>query len=628
MNNLISKNKKRKSLRYNEYYDFQDKLDELFKASKENKVFRNLYELIIDENNIKLAYRTIKANKGSKTKGVNGHTIADIEKLTNGDYVSYIRQRLEKYNPHKVRRVYIPKANGKMRPLGIPTIEDRIIQQCIKQVLEPVCEAKFYNHSYGFRPNRSTHHAIARCYHLINQNQLTYVVDVDIKSFFDNVDHGKLLKQMWHLGIQDKRVISIISKMLNAEVQNEKSTGKGTPQGGILSPLLSNIVLNELDWWVSNQWENVKLKHDYSRYRVRRGKNTLDLANKYTAQRKTKLKEMFIVRYADDFKIFCRNYNDAVKIRVAVEDWLKTRLNLEVSEDKTKIINLKKNYSEFLGIKLKARMKNKKWRVKSHIKDAKIVEIKKTLREQIKVIQKSPTVNTTSQYNAILLGLHNYFGVATHSYNDFAEINFSLLKCLHNRLKKKGKRSKYKKKNDSLTIYHTETFNKLYKHHKGKKYYIAKNVLFPISGIKMSPPMNFMQEITPYTKEGRMMIHDNLKVVSPKEIQYLLRNPIKDSIELNDNRISLYVAQKGLDAVTDEHLVLGEFDTHHKKPVHQGGKDNYKNLTLLNKDTHILVHATKEETIIKYLSKLNLDNKQLSKLNKLRKLVGNNEIKL
>src|SRR5699024_4577829 len=103
-------------------------------------------------------------------------------------------------NPMKIKYKEIPKLNGGKRQLGIPTIEDRLIQQCIKQILEPICEAKFHNHSYGFRPNRSTHHAIARCNILINKSKLHYVADIDIKGFFDNVSHAKLIKQMWTMG--------------------------------------------------------------------------------------------------------------------------------------------------------------------------------------------------------------------------------------------------------------------------------------------------------------------------------------------------------------------------------------------------------------------------------------------
>lgn len=180
----IEKVKKKKLLRNNEYYDIQMTFDNLYERSKQSKIFKNLYDLIINRNNILLAYRNIKRNKGSKTKGVNNTTIIDIAEQDINILVEYVRNRLKFYQPHKVRRVEIPKSNGKTRPLGIPTMEDRIVQQCIKQVLEPICEAKFHKHSHGFRPNRSTEHAIARSMVLMNINKLRYVVDIDIKGFF------------------------------------------------------------------------------------------------------------------------------------------------------------------------------------------------------------------------------------------------------------------------------------------------------------------------------------------------------------------------------------------------------------------------------------------------------------
>ena len=133
----------------------------MYKRSLNSAKFNKLYDKIEGEENILLAYRNIKANTGSKTKGTDGKTIHDIAVMTNEHVIAMVRGRLGKYLPQSVRRVEIPKPNGKLRPLGIPTISDRLIQQCILQILEPICEAKFHNHSFGFRPNRSTEHAKA-----------------------------------------------------------------------------------------------------------------------------------------------------------------------------------------------------------------------------------------------------------------------------------------------------------------------------------------------------------------------------------------------------------------------------------------------------------------------------------
>ena len=170
--------------------------------------------IISSEENIGLAYRNIKSNKGSKTAGADGKTIDNMKNWSSKNLVAHIQKSFEWYTPGKVRRVEIPKGDGRMRPLGIPNIKDRLVQQCILQVLEPICEAKFHERSNGFRPNRSAENAIAQAMTMIQQRGLYYVVDIDIHGFFDNVSHGKLLKQMWALGIQDKKLISIISAIM------------------------------------------------------------------------------------------------------------------------------------------------------------------------------------------------------------------------------------------------------------------------------------------------------------------------------------------------------------------------------------------------------------------------------
>ena len=224
---------KRQKARNAEYYDMQKTQDMLYKQSLNRQNFYHLMDIIISDENIQLAYRNIKKNSGSNTAGTDKKTIKDLEKLTVEQIITLVRNKLRWYKPQAVKRVEIPKSNGKMRPLGIPTITDRLIQQCFLQILEPICEAKFHDRSYGFRPLRSANNAMAAYYKLIQLSNLHYVVDVDIKGFFDNISHGKLLKQLWYIGIRDKRVISIISAMLKAEVAGIGFPPKGTPQGSL-----------------------------------------------------------------------------------------------------------------------------------------------------------------------------------------------------------------------------------------------------------------------------------------------------------------------------------------------------------------------------------------------------------
>jgi group II intron reverse transcriptase/maturase len=338
-----------KNLRHAEYYDMPELFDGLYARSKAGNCFANLMDLILTEENIKLAYRNIKRNSGSTTPGVDKLTMKHIEKLTSEHVISKVRHKLAWYNPKPVKRVEIPKPNGKMRPLGIPSIWDRLVQQCILQILDPICEAKFHNRSNGFRPNRSAEHAIAQAMRMIQIQHLHYVVDIDIKGFFDNVNHAKLIRQIWDMGIRDRKLICIIKQMLKAPIVlpdgQKEYPDKGTPQGGILSPLLSNIVLNELDWWISSQWEDIPTRDVIKEGTAANG--TPNRSNKCRTLRRTALKEMYIVRYADDFRIFCRKRSDANKIFIAVKQWLSERLKLDISEEKSKAVNLRKNYSNF-----------------------------------------------------------------------------------------------------------------------------------------------------------------------------------------------------------------------------------------------------------------------------------------
>lgn len=615
------KPKKKARLRNAEYYDLQSTLDKLYAESKNNYCFRHLMQYVASEDNIKLAYRNIKKNKGSKTAGADGKTIEDLNKWSISNLISHIQKRLKWYQPNKIRRVEIPKDNGKTRPLGIPTIMDRLIQQCFLQILEPICEAKFFERSNGFRPNRSAENAIAQVYKMIQTQHLYYVVDVDIKSFFDNVSHGKLLKQMWTMGIQEKQLLKIISLMLKAEVAGIGFPEKGTPQGGIISPLLSNIVLNELDWWVASQWETLPTKKVYKGKELKTG--TVDRSSTYVALRKSNLKECYIVRYADDFKIFCRKRSDAVKMFEAVKLWLKERLGLEISPEKSKIVNLKKSYSEFLGFKITATTKGKdnkgkpKYVVKSILTDKAIRKIKKKASQTVKLIEKP--INDKEEfkhitfYNSYVIGVHNYYRHATHVRKVFDKIAFQISRKFYARTKRKLKR-------------HGKPLCGYIKEHYGKSReirYINGNPIIPLGYVQHKNPMDKKKVINNYTAEGRAEIHKMLETVNIMILHYMMRNPILNrSIEYNDNHLSLYCASHGKCSITGKILEIGNIHCHHKIPYSISHDDSYGNLILICQEAHILIHAVNSEVIQHYKSLLNLNTQQISKINKLRKLLN------
>lgn len=409
-------------LRYAEYYGQQPILDGLYADSKDGRIFKNLMPLILSQKNILQAYRTMKGNKGSHTPGTDALTIENIEAMEAKALCTEVKRRLGNYQPSPVRRKEIPKPNGKTRPLGIPCIWDRLIQQCILQILEPICEAKFSDNSYGFRPLRSAENAIAAEMRLINQSKLHFVVEVDIKSFFDEVNHAKLMRQIWAMGIRDKKLISVIRAILTAPIRMPDGSlihpQKGTPQGGILSPLLANIVLNELDHWIDGQWLENPVTESYSSHVSKSGGP--NKGNAYRAMKKTNLKEMRIIRYADDVRILCRTRNQANRAAEAVKLWLNERLCLQVSEEKTRVVNVKKHYTEFLGFKLRTERKKGKLVVQSHICDKAKGKIATMAKEQVKRIQRpvnsGEQVKEICKYNAMVRGWHNYYEIATQSH--------------------------------------------------------------------------------------------------------------------------------------------------------------------------------------------------------------------
>ncbi len=259
-----------------------------------------MLEYILTPDNLNRAYRQVKANKGS----------GGIDRMDTEQLLPYLRAHKDeltesllggRYRPNPVRRVEIPKDNGKTRQLGIPTVVDRVIQQSIAQVLSLVYEPQFSDSSYGFRPRRSAHQAVQKAQEIIN-NGYSYCIDLDLERFFDTVSHSKLIQLLGET-IKDGRVVSLIHKYLNAGVMvgnKYEDTVEGVPQGGPLSPILSNIMLTELD-------------------------------------RELEKRGLPFVRYADDCVIFCRTPRAAERVCESITKFIEKKLFLKVNREKTHV---------------------------------------------------------------------------------------------------------------------------------------------------------------------------------------------------------------------------------------------------------------------------------------------------
>ena len=266
----------------------------------ENKYTNGLFERIIDRNNLNQAFKKVRANKGSH--GVDGMKVDELLQYLKENGGSLRQSLLEgSYKPNPVRRVEIPKPDGKKRPLGIPTAVDRVIQQAIAQVLNPIFEEKFSDNSYGFRPNRSAHQAILKCKEYMDKGY-KWAVDIDLEKYFDTVNHDKLIGLVYK-EVKDVRVIALIRKYLQAGVMERgifNTSQKGVPQGGNLSPLLSNVMLNELDKELE-----------------KRGLN--------------------FCRYADDCNIYLKSKKSANRVMVSITRFIEEDLKLKVNKDKSKV---------------------------------------------------------------------------------------------------------------------------------------------------------------------------------------------------------------------------------------------------------------------------------------------------
>ena len=368
--------------------------------SQEGQTFSHLYRYLGNPEYIRCAMENILSNKGARTAGVDGITKEDLkaqkkrEELVDG-IVDEMRHKV--YRPQPTRRVYILKDNGSKRPLGIATIRDRVVQEAIRMLLDPIYESRFNNHSYGFRLSRSTHHAAWRTKDLIGRRGYTYIVEGDIKACFDEVNHTVLLKILRRV-MKDESLIKVIRKMLKAGVIDFgelRTIEIGVPQGSVLSPLLSNVYLNELDTFIDGFWAKQPSKY---RQRYKRGK--FDQAC-----------PCFIVRYADDWVIVTRSLKDAQRMKQEAETFLREKLKLRLSNEKTLITKAEDGF-DFLGFNIR------KWDSRTLITPSKkaINKFKQVVRERIRVAFSLDDAAAIAYINQYLIGWAMYYRSVSSSH--------------------------------------------------------------------------------------------------------------------------------------------------------------------------------------------------------------------
>jgi group II intron reverse transcriptase/maturase len=327
---------------------------------------RDLYSLLCNETWLRAAHSAVNSNRGRETAGVDNVSMSNFNGNLEGN-LEELRQllRTKTFEPLPVRRVYIPKANGGKRPLGIPGIRDRIVQEALRMVLEPIWEADFSTQSYGFRPNRSTYDAISYIWNRLTGTGQCYqwVIEGDITSYFDTIPHRRLIKAI-KKRVADRDIRALLWRFLRAGVTEkgqEHETLTGTPQGGIVSPLLANIYLHELDQYMESKY--VKLSEVVKARRRRQGQSNF-----------------LYVRYADDFVVLCNGTKEQAKTMKEELRMVLQNMGLKLSEEKTKITHITEGFT-FLGYRIIREMGTKnKMATKVEIPEAAIKKFRHKVR--------------------------------------------------------------------------------------------------------------------------------------------------------------------------------------------------------------------------------------------------------
>ena len=548
--------------------------------------------------NIITSIKIITRNSGSKTAGPDGKNIKDVINNDLNENIKEIKNRLIGKTKCSGREVLIPKENGKFRPLGITNIYDRIAQQCVRNILEPIVEAHFNPESFGFRKGRNAQQCISYIATTIQRNNEGHIYDCDLESYFDTVNLDiviNLLKK--NHKIHDKAFLRCIKRLMWIDLNNkkEKYNGIGLRQGTILGPILANVMfhdfelkLNEInDFKRKNGREIIQNPNIFKNF----GKNYNRGREFYFNWLKNR-RVVKIVRYADDLLLISKGKYDIYDAIMLLEDWCNEN-NLKINKDKTKLIRISDNVSvNFLGYKIK----KKETKENSFLLSPK--DQNKIWKETKKRLEYALYNNKISYFKTYISGILNYYNIATNMTWLISRIHLYLIRIMKRKRKRYGK-IEYSKKNNVIFYLNNEILD-LWEMRKRsisntREYMINLHKYWDPNNDKDYSPIRWLEEFYEGRKHGIDRNSSNLIYV-PSLIKQFKKEPITGKL--------YYLCSPK------------EIEIHHKIPISKGGTDEYKNLILLRKECHKVIHKknlTKEE-IPEYML--------VKEINKYRKLCG------